>query len=123
MASIDKSRMRYSRRRNRSKRPIYKDRSKPRLVIFRSNKHIYGQVIDDLQGVTLATCSTIDKEVREQVADLDGKIEKSQVIGKELAVRATAKGVKEIVFDRNGFTYHGRVKAFAAGAREGGLKF
>ena len=95
---------------------------RPRLNVFRSLKHIYAQVIDDIQGITLVTASTIDGEVASQIS---GKTKKEQaaVVGKVLADRAQAAGIDQVVFDRGGYMYHGRVKALAEAAREGGLKF
>ena len=94
----------------------------PRLNVFRSLDHIYAQVIDDVAGKTLASASTIDKGL---VAEMDGKTKKEQatLVGKSLAERAVAAGINRVVFDRGGFVYHGRVKALADGAREGGLQF
>jgi large subunit ribosomal protein L18 len=93
---------------------------KPRLSVFRSNTGIYAQLIDDVKGVTLASASTKDKGVAAQKGK---KVDQSKLVGQEIAKKAVALGVKEIVFDRGGYLYHGRVKALAEGAREGGLKF
>ncbi len=90
---------------------------KPRLSVFRSNKQIYAQLIDDVHGNTIATASS------SSIADKLNKIEKATLVGKALAEKATQVGVSTIVFDRNGYLYHGRVKSLADGAREGGLKF
>ena len=91
----------------------------PRLSVFRSNKEIYAQIIDDNSGVTLASASS-----REKGVSVEGtKSEVSASVGKALAAKAVAKGIETVVFDRNGFVYHGRIKALAEGAREGGLKF
>ena len=94
--------------------------SRPRLSVFRSLQHIYAQVIDDLAGCTVASASSLDVDA---VARKGGNIEAAKAIGKALAERASKAGVSEVVFDRNGFRYHGRVKAIADGAREGGLRF
>jgi len=93
---------------------------KPRLAVFRSNTGIYAQLIDDVKGVTLASASTKDKGVAAQKGK---KVDQSKVVGQEIAKKAVALGVTEIIFDRGGYLYHGRVKALADGAREGGLKF
>jgi len=95
---------------------------RPRLNVFRSLHHIYAQVIDDSSGHTLASASTIDKEVAAMVA---GKKKKDQaaIVGKVIAERAKNAGLSQVVFDRGGYLYHGRVKALADGAREGGLEF
>lgn len=91
----------------------------PRLSVYKSNKEIYAQLIDDKNGKTLASASS-----REKGADAKGtKTEVSAAVGKAIAAKAIAAGIESIVFDRNGFVYHGRVKALADGAREGGLKF
>lgn len=96
--------------------------SRPRMTVFRSNKQIYVQFIDDVNGVTLAAASSLDKEVAEKVAGLDKK-QVSELVGKLAAERAQQKGISEVSFDRNGYLYHGRVKVLADAAREGGLKF
>ena len=96
--------------------------SRPRLSVFRSGKHIYAQVIDDRKGVTLAAASSLDKDVRGSLKTGADKGAAAEV-GKLLAARAVAAGVKEVIFDRGGYTYHGRVAALANAAREGGLSF
>jgi large subunit ribosomal protein L18 len=93
-----------------------------RLSVFRSGKHIYAQVIDDAQGKTVVSASTLDKELQGQV-EKAGTVDAAMAVGKLVAKRATEAGVKEVVFDRGGYVYHGRVKALADGAREGGLSF
>jgi large subunit ribosomal protein L18 len=95
---------------------------RPRLSVFRSSKNIYAQIIDDAQGRTLAAASSLDKDLR---AKLDKGSDKAaaEVVGKVIAERAIAAGVKEVVFDRGGYLYHGRIKSLADGAREGGLDF
>ena len=95
---------------------------RPRLSVFRSSKHIYAQVIDDAKGVTLVAASSIDKEMRAKLktgADKPAAVE----VGKLVAQRAKKAGIEQVVFDRGGYIYHGRVKALADAAREGGLKF
>jgi large subunit ribosomal protein L18 len=96
--------------------------SRPRLNVFKSVSGIYAQVIDDYDGNTLISASTVDRELREQVKGMK-KTEQAKVIGKAVAERAKAKGITAVVFDRGGFRYTGRVKALADGAREGGLQF
>ncbi|MDR1521730.1 MAG: 50S ribosomal protein L18 [Streptococcaceae bacterium] len=91
---------------------------RPRLNVFRSNSNIYAQVIDDIKGVTLASASTLDKEISNGT-----KIEKSSTVGKLVAERSLAQGIKSVVFDRGGYLYHGRVQALAQAARENGLEF
>ena len=95
---------------------------RPRLSVFRSSLHIYAQIIDDVNGATVAAASTLDKELKGKLktgANLDAAKE----VGKLIASRATAKGIKAVVFDRGGYKYHGRIKALADAAREGGLAF
>ena len=91
----------------------------PRLTVFRSNKEIYAQLIDDVKGVTLASASTVEKTFERKGT----KIEQAIVIGKNIAERAKSIGIEAVVFDRNGYLYHGRVKSLADSARENGLKF
>jgi len=91
----------------------------PRLSVFRSNKQIYAQVIDDIAGVTLASASSYKNKASEKL----NKIDQAAVVGKELAEKAVKAGIESVVFDRNGYLYHGRVKSLADSAREGGLKF
>ncbi len=95
---------------------------KMRLSVFRSGLHIYAQVIDDAKGVTVASASTLDKEVRSNLKKTS-TVEAASFIGKVIAERAVKSGVSEVVFDRGGYIYHGRVKALADAAREAGLKF
>ncbi len=94
----------------------------PRMSVFRSNKQISIQMIDDVSGVTLAAASSLDKEIAEKVAGLN-KTQIATLVGKLAAERAAAKGITEVSFDRNGYLYHGRVRVLAEAAREGGLKF
>ena len=98
-----------------------KSMDRPRLSVFRSNKHIYAQVIDDLAGVTLASASSLDKELRE--AGKGGDRQAASAVGELVAKRTVAKGVSFVVFDRGPYHFHGRVKALADAARKGGLSF
>ena len=110
------------RRKLRIRRKINGTEVRPRLTVFRSSKHIYAQIIDDAQGRTLATASSLDASLRESLrtgADVDA----ASAVGKLVAERAVAAGVTEVVFDRGAYIYHGRVKALAEAAREGGLSF
>lgn len=93
---------------------------KPRLSVFRSNTDIYVQLIDDVNGVTLASASSRDKDIKAQKAN---KVDKSKMVGEAIAKKAVELGINDITFDRGGYLYHGRVKSVADGAREGGLKF
>lgn len=114
---------RFNRRKMRVRRTLKKRaQGRPRLSVFRSSKHIYAQVIDDMEGDTLAAASTLDPKVR---AELNGKdkTEQAKVVGKVIAERAQEAGIQQVVFDRGGYRYHGRVKALADAAREGGLEF
>jgi large subunit ribosomal protein L18 len=111
------------RRRNRVRRRVVGTAERPRLTVFRSSKHIYAQLIDDLNGRTLASASSLPK--KNQRADLayGGNIKAATVVGKKLAEAAKAAGIQKVAFDRGHYRYHGRVKALADGAREGGLHF
>ena len=112
-----------SNRRARIKKRIRKNISgtstRPRLSVFRSNKQIYAQVIDDVKGVTITSASSNVKDSTQKV----NKTDQAKLIGKEIAENASKAGIKEVIFDRNGYLYHGRVKALAESARENGLKF
>ena len=96
--------------------------SRPRLCVFRSLNHIYAQVIDDLKGHTLVSASTLDPNIRNNVVG-KSKAVKAELVGSLLAERALSKGISQVAFDRGGYKYHGRVKALAEAARQGGLKF
>jgi large subunit ribosomal protein L18 len=95
---------------------------RPRLSVFRSSKHIYAQVIDDQKGETIASASSMEKEMR-TAGNTGANIDAAKAVGKLLAERAVKAGIKEVVFDRGGYLYHGRVKALADAARESGLSF
>ncbi len=110
------------RRHMRLRKRVSGSSEQPRLCVFRSNMHIYAQVIDDTRGHTLVAASTKDTAARERFAQGD-KTERAQAVGKLIAERALEAGITQVVFDRGGFKYHGRVKAVAEGAREAGLKF
>jgi len=110
------------RRHLRVRRKIRGTKDRPRLSVFRSLKNIYAQIIDDPEGRTLASASTLDKEVRERIAGLK-KTDQARVVGEVLARRAKARGIEKVVFDRGGYKYHGRVRSLAAGARAEGLEF
>ncbi len=113
----------FTRRRGRVRASLRKlGGGRPRLSVFRSTKHVYAQVIDDTAGRTLASASSAEKELRDQLKSGANR-EAAAVIGKLIAERATSAGVKEVVFDRGGYLFHGRIKALADAAREHGLKF
>jgi large subunit ribosomal protein L18 len=95
----------------------------PRLTVFRSERHFYAQIIDDTTGKTLISASSLSKDLKEEIAKATKPVEICKIVGKAAAAKAIEKNIKKVVFDRNGYLYHGRVKAIADGAREGGLKF
>jgi large subunit ribosomal protein L18 len=111
------------RRHVRLRKKIAGTAERPRLSVFRSLHHIYAQVIDDVQGVTLVSASTTEPELRKRLTGSSGNIEAAQVIGAAIAAKALEKGIKQVVFDRGGQIFHGRVKALATAARENGLEF
>jgi large subunit ribosomal protein L18 len=106
----------------RVRKDIFGTPEKPRLCVYRSNKNISCQVIDDVNGVTLVSASSLDKDIKADLAN-GGNKEAAKKVGEAVAKRALDKGISEVAFDRGGFLYHGRVKELADGAREGGLKF
>ncbi len=120
MKSSQEMRLRRAQRVRRQIRAKSQDR--PRLSVFRSSKHIYAQIIDDSKGVTVAAASSVDKDLKGKLSRGCDK-EAAAEVGKLIADRAVAAGLKEVVFDRGGYLYHGRVKALADAAREGGLSF
>lgn len=110
------------RRQKRVRRKVFGTAQRPRLSVFRSNENIFVQLINDETGHTVASASTIDNEIAPQVQDKN-KTDAAKLVGKAIAERAKSAGIEEVVFDRGGFKYHGRVAALADGAREAGLKF
>ena len=118
---IDKNQERL-RRHTRVRKKISGTAQMPRLSVYRSLNHIYVQVIDDVKGVTLCSASTMEKEVKAEIKNLN-KTDAAKVVGKKVAERAKKNGIKEVVFDRGGYLYTGRVQAVADGAREAGLNF
>ena len=118
VSNINKKAMR-CRRHVRVRGKISGTSERPRLNVFRSNANIYAQIIDDVNGVTLASASSLDKAIE----GYGGNLAAATAVGKLVAERAKAKGIENVVFDRGGYLYHGRVQALAEGAREGGLKF
>ena len=106
----------------RIRRKISGTAERPRLSVFRSLNHIYVQMIDDVKGTTLLEASTKSKELVDEIKSSKGKTSKSKLVGKLVAKKAVEKGITTAVFDRSGYQYHGRIKAVAEGAREGGLK-
>jgi large subunit ribosomal protein L18 len=112
----------FKRRRRRVRNRLNRKTKRPRLSVFRSSKHIYAQIIDDGEGMTLAAASTLDKDVKAK-ARTGADREAAAEVGKLIAERAKAKGVESVVFDRGGYLFHGRIKALADAAREAGLNF
>ena len=121
ISKIDKNAERIKRHK-RIRNRISGTQQRPRLCVYRSDKHIYAQIIDDTVGKTLCAASTVEKEIAAQVAELT-KSDAAKAVGKALAQKAIALGITEVVFDRGGYLYTGRVQALADGAREGGLQF
>jgi len=119
LASKNKTRQRIHRR---IRRRVVGSTQVPRLNVYRSLRHIYAQIIDDARGETLASASTMDKEVRKTLRS-GGNVAAAKVVGKTVAERARQAGISQVVFDRGGYAYHGRVKALADAAREAGLTF
>lgn len=110
------------RRKLRVRKKVRGTEERPRLNVYRSLKHMYAQIIVDTRGETLVSASTLSKELRGKLKST-GNVEAAKEVGRLIAKKALEKGIKKVVFDRNGFLYHGRVKAVAEGAREGGLEF
>ena len=123
MSNYSKNLKRKTRRRNRSKSTSRYHQKYPRLVVYRSNKHFESQIINDFDGVTLISCSSKDSGMKKDLSQVKNKTELSVVVGKNLAKAAIKKKIKKVVFDRNGYPFHGRVKAFADAARNAGLEF
>lgn len=107
----------------KNKKRIFGTAEKPRLVVYKSLKYIYGQIIDDSTHKVLASMSNISKSAPGEIKKAKTKVDTSKLLGKALGELAVKNKIQKVVFDRNGYIYHGRVKAFADGAREGGLKF
>ncbi len=123
MGRLEIKKVRGERAKRSLKKKIRGTSERPRLVVFRSLKHIYGTIVDDSQGKTILQVSSLNKEVADELKSVKGKANVSKVVGMALAKKALEKNIQQVVFDRGGHVYHGRLKAFAEGAREGGLKF
>ncbi len=117
------SAQRLQKKKARIRKKISGTPERPRFTVYRSQKHIYAQIIDDVAGKTLVTSSTLSKELKDEIGKVKSPIDVCKMIGKATAKKALEKNIHEVVFDRNGYLYHGRVKAIADGAREAGLKF
>ncbi len=113
----------HKRRQMRIRKRLFGTAERPRLTIFRSLKHIQAQLIDDASGRSLLGISSNARQLKDRLKNIEGKCDKSREVGKVLAAKARGVGISQVVFDRAGYLYHGRVKALAEGAREGGLKF
>ena len=122
MGSLNLKKRARLKRKKRIRKNLVGTQERPRLSVFRSSKHIYAQVIDDTNGRTLVAASSMEKEVKEH-PKFENKVAVAGFVGKIIAQRAIGKGISKVVFDRNGFLYHGRVKAISDGARETGLDF
>jgi large subunit ribosomal protein L18 len=123
MAFIKDKKANRLKRKRRVRKKIEGSSERPRLTVFKTARHIYAQLIDDSNGITLLSASTISKDIKSKAKGIGGNIKGAKLIGETLGKKGKQKGVEEIVFDRNGFLYHGRIKALADAARESGLKF
>ena len=123
MSKLTKDNARSKRRRNRSKLTQNNLSNRPRLVVSRSLKNIQAQIVDDLNGKTLISVSSLDKSLKSEITKVNGKVERSKIVGKKIGEKAKKNKIKEVWFDRNGYPYTGRVKAMADAARKTGLKF
>jgi large subunit ribosomal protein L18 len=123
MGRLEIKKVRQERAKRGLRKKIQGTTERPRLVVFRSLKHIYGTIVDDSHGKTILQVSSLNKEIADQLKATKGKTNVSKIVGMALARKALEKNIQKVVFDRGGRLYHGRLKAFADGAREGGLKF
>jgi large subunit ribosomal protein L18 len=124
MGKVNKNYIARKRRQARVRKRVSGTPERPRLNVYRSLNHIYAQVIDDINGVTVAAASTVDSELKAAASLSDkSRTERAALVGKTVAERALDAGIKEVVFDRGGYKYHGRIKALAEASREAGLKF
>ncbi|HHH75752.1 MAG TPA: 50S ribosomal protein L18 [Phycisphaerae bacterium] len=123
MKSTMKKQVRRQRRKRHVRKKISGTPDRPRLTVFRSHLNIYAQIIDDSAGRTLVASSTVEKPVNEKLGGKSGNSNAAQVVGETIASKAVKAGIKQVVFDRNGYAYHGRLRSLAEAARKGGLKF
>ena len=123
MGFQESSKRRKERIRFRIKKKIQGTAERPRLVVFRSLNHVYAQLVDDVNSKTIVSASSKSKEIEAKVKGASGKVDKSKEVGKLIGEKAKSANIERVVFDRNGYLYHGRVKALADGARESGLHF
>jgi large subunit ribosomal protein L18 len=119
----NKKRDRWKKKKASIRKEVRGTPERPRLTIYRSAKHIYAQIVDDTTGKTLVSASTVSKDLREDLKKATSEMEVCKMVGVHAGQRALAKNIQRVVYDRNGYLYHGRVKAVADGAREAGLKF
>lgn len=122
MGTLDRKTQARIKRKKRIRKKLVGSTNRPRLCVFRSAKHIYAQIIDDSIGETLAAASSTEKAIREK-SEAKNKVTDATAVGQMIGQRAMEKGIKQVVFDRNGFLYHGRIKAVSEGARKAGLIF
>ena len=122
MKKNKKTNSKWIKKRNRIKSSL-KIGSLPRLVVYRSNRNIFAQIVDDINSVTIASASSIDKSLASEVKKAKTKLDKSVIVGKKIGSIAMDKKISNVIFDRNGYNYHGRIKALADAAREAGMKF
>jgi len=122
MIGTKEKRLARLRRKRRIRKKIFGTEERPRLCVFKSNRHIYAQMINDVEGTTLAAACSLEPEVRKNTMG-QRRMEISKIVGRLIAKRALERGIKKVVFDRNGFLYHGCIKALADAAREEGLQF
>jgi large subunit ribosomal protein L18 len=122
MGSVSRAEAR-SRRKKRVRKKVRGNSERPRLSVFRSSRHIYVQIIDDANARTLVAASSLSKDISSEIQGKGGNKDGAGILGRYIAKQALDKGIKRVVFDRNGFLYHGRVKVLADSAREGGLEF
>jgi len=123
MKPIKKKVMRRQRRKRRVRKDVTGTAERPRLTVFRSHKNIYAQIIDDMAGRTLVAASTREIPLAEQLSGNGGNVKAAQAVGTALAAKAAEVGIEKVVFDRNGYPFHGRVRSLAEAARKGGLRF
>ena len=123
MAKTSKNRSMWLKRRTRTKKALGTLGKYPRLIIFRSNKNIYAQLVDDNEQITILSSSTVDKGLKAKIDKVSGKIEMGKEVGYDIASKLKKNKIDKLIFDRNGYRYHGRVKAFAEELRNNGIKF
>ena len=123
MVSIKEKRLARLKRKKRVRKKIKGTPERPRLTVFKTAKHIYAQIVDDDSGKTLLSASTVSQDLRDKAKGISGNMKGAQLVGETIGKKGKQKGIKAVVFDRNGFLFHGRVKALADAARENGLEF